>query len=111
VATLVFALSKNFWLSVVALFFTGAFDAVSVVIRQTVLQLLVPDEMRGRVNAVNGIFVSASNELGAFESGLAASLMGTVPSVIFGGLATLCIVGWVWSKSAALFETNLRTKL
>ncbi len=109
VATLVFAVSKNFWLSVVALFFTGAFDIVSVVIRQTLLQLLVPDEMRGRVSSVNGIFVSASNELGAFESGVAASLLGTVPSVIFGGAATLVIVGWVWLRSKALFGVNLKT--
>lgn len=108
VATLVFAVSENFWLSVVALFFTGAFDAVSVVIRQTILQLLVPDEMRGRVGAVNGIFLSASNELGAFESGLAASLMGAVPSVIFGGVMALGIVGWVWMKSKHLFGVDLR---
>lgn len=108
VATLVFAVSENFWLSVVALFFTGAFDAVSVVIRQTILHLLVPDEMRGRVGAVNGIFLSASNELGAFESGLAASLMGAVPSVIFGGVMALGIVGWVWMKSKHLFGVDLR---
>ena len=107
VATLVFAVSKNFWLSVVALFFTGAFDAVSVVIRQTILQLLVPDEMRGRVGAVNGIFLSASNELGAFESGVAASLMGAVPSVVFGGAMALGIVSWVWVKSKKLFEMAL----
>jgi MFS family permease len=108
VATLVFAVSKNFWLSVVALFFTGAFDAVSVVIRQTILQLLVPDEMRGRVGSVNGIFLSASNELGAFESGLAASLIGAVPSVIFGGAMAIGIVAWVWMKSKHLFGVDLR---
>ncbi|MEK7254550.1 MAG: MFS transporter, partial [Bacteroidota bacterium] len=108
VATLVFALSKNFWLSVVALFFVGAFDAISVVIRQTILQMLVPDEMRGRVGAVNGIFVSASNELGAFESGLAASLLGTVPSVVFGAAATLGIVGWVWLRTRDLTTESLR---
>ena len=102
VATLVFALSKNFWLSVTALFFTGAFDSVSVVIHQAILQILVPDEMRGRVGSVNGIFVSASNELGAFESGLAASLIGAVPSVVAGGVVTLGIVGWVRSKSKGL---------
>ncbi len=107
VATLVFALSKNFWLSVAALFFTGAFDAVSVVIRQTILQLLVPDEMRGRVGAVNGIFLSASNELGAFESGLAASLIGAVPSVVFGGAMAIGIVSWVWMKSKQLFKLDL----
>jgi MFS family permease len=108
VATLVFAVSKNFWLSVAALFFVGAFDAVSVVIRQTILQLLVPDEMRGRVSSVNGIFISASNELGAFESGLAASLFGTVPSVVMGGLVSLGIVGAVWWKSRDLMGVDLR---
>lgn len=108
VATLIFAVSENFWLSVAALFFTGAFDAVSVVIRQTILQLLVPDEMRGRVSSVNGIFISASNELGAFESGLAASLLGAVPSVVMGGLVSLGIVGAVWWKSRDLTGVDLR---
>ena len=110
-ATVVFALSKNFYLSVVALFFTGAFDAVSVVIRQTILQLLVPDEMRGRVSSVNSIFISASNELGACESGLAARLMGTVPSVVFGGLAALGIVGAVWWKTRKLVGLDLRENI
>ncbi|MBI5915800.1 MAG: MFS transporter [Bacteroidetes bacterium] len=108
VATIVFALSKNLWLSIVALFFTGAFDAVSVVIRHTILQLVVPDEMRGRVGAVNGIFLSASNELGAFESGMAASWLGTVRSVVAGGVLSLAIVGWVWWKSRDLFDVDLR---
>jgi MFS family permease len=66
IATLVFAVSKNFWLSVAALFLTGAFDSVSVVIRHTILLIVTPDEMRGRVGSVNGVFISASNELGAF---------------------------------------------
>ncbi len=108
VATIVFALSKNIWLSIVALFFTGAFDAVSVVIRHTILQLVVPDEMRGRVGAVNGIFLSASNELGAFESGMAASWLGTVRSVVAGGVLSLAIVTVVWWKSRDLFEVDLR---
>jgi len=107
IATLVFAVSKNFYLSVVALFFTGAFDSVSMVIRGTVMHLLTPDEMRGRVSSVNSIFISASNELGAFESGLAASLMGTVPSVIFGGLAALGIVTWVWWNTTDLLDVDL----
>jgi len=108
VATIVFALSKNVWLSIVALFFTGAFDAISVVVRQTILQIIVPDEMRGRVGAVNGIFLSASNELGAFESGMAASWLGTVRSVVAGGTLSLLIVGTVWVKSRDLFKVNLR---
>lgn len=108
VATIVFALSKNVWLSIVALFFTGAFDAVSVVVRHTILQLVVPDEMRGRVGAVNGIFLSASNELGAFESGMAASWLGTVRSVVAGGALSLAIVAGVWMKSRDLFGVDLR---
>ena len=107
-ATVVFALSENFYLSIIALFLTGAFDSVSMVIRGTIMQLLTPDEMRGRVSSVNGIFISASNELGAFESGLAASLMGTVPSVVFGGMLALGIVGWVWWQSRDLLEVDLR---
>ncbi|PWK24477.1 putative MFS family arabinose efflux permease [Arcicella aurantiaca] len=104
IATLVFALSTNVWLSAVALFLTGAFDSVSVIIRQTVLRYFTPDEMRGRVSSVNGIFVSSSNELGAFESGLAAKLLGTVPSVVFGGAMTMIIVTIVWFRSKELFN-------
>ncbi len=95
IAILVFATSHLMWVSVMALFFSGAFDSISVVIRQTLLQLRTPDDMRGRVMAVNGIFVSSSNELGAFESGLAARLMGVIPSAVFGGVMTLLIVCWV----------------
>ncbi len=91
-ATIGFALSKNFELSFIMLFLTGVFDNVSVVIRQTILQTMTPDPMRGRVSSVNQIFVSSSNEIGAFESGLTAKLMGTVPSVIFGGSMTLIVV-------------------
>ncbi len=104
IATLVFAVSTNIWLSAGALFLTGAFDSVSVIIRQTVIRFFTPDEMRGRVSSVNGIFVSSSNELGAFESGLAAKLMGTVPSVIFGGTMTMIIVTIVWFRSKELFN-------
>jgi predicted MFS family arabinose efflux permease len=107
IATLLFALSKSYLLSAIALFFTGAFDSVSVVIRSTVLQLLVPDNMRGRVNAINGIFISTSNEIGAFESGLAAKLMGTVPSVIFGGAMTLFVTLYIYFKSKELLKMNL----
>ena len=91
-ATIAFALSGNFTLSLIMLFFIGAFDNVSVVIRQTILQTFTPDNMRGRISAVNSIFISSSNEIGAFESGAAAKLMGTVPSVIFGGSMTLLVV-------------------
>lgn len=106
-ATLVFALSKNFWLSALALFFTGACDSISVVIRQTIMQVMPPDHLRGRVVSVNSIFISSSNELGAFESGSAARLMGTVPSVVFGGVMTLGVVGWIWRKSKELFSVRL----
>lgn len=106
-ATLVFAVSPYFWLSVVALFFTGAFDSISVVIRNTILQVMPPDHLRGRVQAVNSIFISTSNEIGAFESGLAARVMGTVPSVIFGGVVTLGVVGWVWRRSRSLLTVKL----
>ena len=89
---IVFGLSTYFWLSVFALFMSGVVDGISVVIRQTILQLKTPDHMRGRVAAVNSIFVGSSNELGAFESGLTAKLMGTVTAVVFGGSMTLLTV-------------------
>ncbi len=92
-----FALSRNFWLSMALLAFSGMVDNISVVVRHSVLQAFTPDELRGRVSAVNGIFIGSSNEIGAFESGLAAKLLGTVPSVIFGGAMTLvsvAIVAW-----------------
>ncbi len=107
VATLIFAVSTHFWLSVVMLFFTGAFDAISVVIRQTILQVVPPDHMRGRVISVNSVFVSSSNEIGAFESGVLAKLLGTVPSVLLGGSLTMVIVIWVWLKSKDLFSVKL----
>ncbi len=106
-ATLVFATSTNFYLSIAMLFLTGAFDSVSVMIRQTILQIFPPDHMRGRVAAVNGIFVSSSNEIGAFESGLLARLMGTVPSVMLGGVLTLGVVTYVYAKSKELFSVRL----
>ena len=88
-----FGLSTYFWLSVFALFMSGAVDGVSMIIRQTILQLKTPDNMRGRVASVNSIFVGSSNELGAFESGLTAKWMGAVTAVVFGGTMTLLTVG------------------
>ncbi len=102
VCILIFALSKNFWLSFAALFVSGLFDGVSVIIRGTIVQLFVPDEMRGRVSSVNSIFVNSSNELGQFESGVAASIMGTVPSVVFGGCMTLLVTIVTWIKAPTL---------
>jgi MFS family permease len=91
-ATIAFALSTSFWLSVFFLALTGALDNISVVIRSMLLYTRTPDVMRGRVNSVNMIFIGASNELGGFESGVAAALLGTVPSVIFGGIGTIVVV-------------------
>lgn len=87
-----FGLSKNFWLSVLLLFLSGVFDGISVVIRQTILQIYTPDNMRGRVSSVNSIFVGSSNELGAFESGFTSKIMGVVPAVVFGGIMTIGVV-------------------
>lgn len=107
IATIVFALSTHFWLSVTMLFLTGAFDSISVVIRQAILQLVPPDEIRGRVLSVNSIFVSTSNEIGAFESGLLAKTFGTVPSVLIGGSLTLVIVGFIWARTKELLQVKL----
>ncbi|AZQ59826.1 MFS transporter [Maribacter sp. MJ134] len=93
VCIIVFGLSPYFWVSVIALFLSGAVDGVSMIIRQTILQLKTPDNMRGRVASVNSMFVGSSNELGAFESGVTAKLMGTVTAVVFGGAMTLLTVG------------------
>ncbi|MFB0937409.1 MAG: MFS family permease [Candidatus Azotimanducaceae bacterium] len=92
ICIIVFGISSIFWISIVALFFSGVTDGVSMVIRQTILQLKTPDHMRGRVASVNSMFVGSSNELGAFESGLTAKLMGTVTAVVFGGTMTLITV-------------------
>lgn len=92
ICIIAFALSTWFWVAALLLMLSGIFDGVSVVMRNTIMQLATPDAMRGRVSAINGIFIGSSNELGAFESGLAARLMGLVPSVIFGGIMTLAVV-------------------
>jgi MFS family permease len=93
VATIAFGLSKSFWVSLAMLFLTGVLDNISVVIRHTLIQLSTPDRMRGRVSAVNQVFISASNELGGLESGVAAHWFGTVPSVVLGGIGTIVVVG------------------
>jgi MFS family permease len=91
--TIVFGLSRSLWLSMAALAAAGAVDMVSVVVRSTLLQLLVPDHLMGRVTSVNQIFVGSSNEIGSFESGVTARLFGTVPAVLLGGGLTLAVVG------------------
>jgi MFS family permease len=106
-----FALSKSFILSGLLLILSGAFDNVSVVIRATVLQLFTPDDMRGRVASVNGIFIGSSNELGAFESGVAAKLMGLVPSVVFGGIMTLAVVFTTIKINKPLRRLSLRARM
>lgn len=98
ISIIVFGVSDIFWLSVFALFMYGLTDGVSMIIRQTILQLKTPDEFRGRVASVNSIFVGSSNELGAFESGATAKLMGTVPAVVFGGVMTILTVGFTAIK-------------
>lgn len=97
-ATIVFGLSKVFWLSLGMLFLVGAFDSVSVIIRGSIVQLVTPDEMRGRVSSVNNIFIGTSNEFGALESGLTAALFGPVLSVVGGGIGTILVVLGVASK-------------
>ncbi len=100
---IVFGLSTWFWISVFALFFSGVLDGFSMIIRQTILQLKTPDHMRGRVASVNSMFVGSSNELGAFESGITAKLMGTVTAVVFGGTMTLITV-----MMAGIFSPKFR---
>jgi hypothetical protein len=97
VCMIVFGLSRSMWLSLLALAVSGGVDLVSVVLRQTILPLVTPDELRGRVNAVEMVFISASNELGAFESGVAAALVGAVPAVVAGGVATIVIAA-AWTR-------------
>jgi hypothetical protein len=97
VFTIVFGISRSLVISMIALFLVGASDMVSVIIRATLVQIATPDEMRGRVNAVDMLFIGVSNELGEFESGLTAHWFGTVPAVILGGIGTLVVIGtWAW---------------
>ena len=99
---ILFAVSKVFWLSFIALLLSGCMDGVSVIVRGTILQLKTPDNLRGRVMSVNSMFINSSNELGQFESGVTAKLMGAVPSVIFGGCMTLAVVIITWFKAPSL---------
>lgn len=103
-----FGLSINFWVAVAFLLLSGGFDGVSVVLRSTILQLTTPDQMRGRVSAINGLFIGSSNELGAFESGIAARLMGLVPSVVFGGGMTLLVVATTSALAPKLRRLELQ---
>lgn len=107
VSIICYGLSTSFYLTLFFLFCEGAFDSVSVVIRSTIMQLLTPDQMRGRVSAVNSMFIGSSNELGAFESGLTAKLMHTVPAVVFGGSMTLGIAFITYLKTKNLLPLTL----
>ena len=104
ICIIVFALSKSFWLTFIVLLISGIVDGISVVIRGTILQLKTPDNMRGRVMSVNSMFINSSNEFGQFESGVAAKMMGVVPSVVFGGCMTLLVVVITWFKAPTLKE-------
>jgi MFS family permease len=108
VCIIAFALSTGFWIAALFLMLSGICDGVSVVTRTTIMQLATPDAMRGRVAAINGIFIGSSNELGAFESGVAARLMGLVPSVIFGGTMTLLVVAATSYFAPRLRRLDLR---
>ena len=106
VCMVVFGLSRTMWLSMLALALGAAFDTVSVVLRSTILPLVTPDELRGRVTAVEMVFISASNELGAFESGVAAALIGAVPAVVLGGVATIVVAGAWWKLFPSLADVD-----
>ncbi|KQB99289.1 MFS transporter [Pedobacter sp. Hv1] len=107
ISIICYGLSKSFYLTLFFLFCEGAFDSVSVIIRSTIMQLLTPDQMRGRVSAVNSMFIGSSNEIGAFESGLTAKLMRTVPAVVFGGSMTLGIAAITYFKTKSLLPLTL----
>jgi MFS family permease len=107
-STILFGLSENIWMAFFFLFLTGAFDNVSVVIRHTVLQLATPDNMRGRVSAVNGIFIGSSNEIGAFESGATARAFGLKPSIIVGGILTVLVVAVTAKLAPKLRQLNIK---
>lgn len=106
VSMIVFGLSRQLWLSMLALAVGAGLDMVSVVLRQTILPLVTPDELRGRVNAVEMVFISASNELGAFESGVAAALIGAVPAVVVGGIVTVVVAGAWWKLFPSLARVD-----
>ena len=108
ISTIAFALSRNLWLSAVILVLYGACDGVSVVLRSTIMQLVTPDEMRGRVSSINGIFVSSSNELGAFYDGVMARLLTLVPAIIVGGCVTLGVVGITAKLAPRLRKLDIR---
>jgi MFS family permease len=102
VCMILFGLSTNFWLSMMLLILSGMFDCISVIVRSTLIHTLTPENMKGRVAAVNSMFIGSSNEIGMLESGVAAKLLGVVPSVIFGGVMTLGVVATTAWKATKL---------
>jgi MFS family permease len=102
ICIILFGLSKFFWLSFAALMLSGILDGISVIVRGTILQLKTPDSMRGRVSSINSMFINSSNELGQFESGVAAKLVGVIPAVVLGGCMTLVVVIITWLKAPSL---------
>jgi MFS family permease len=107
-STILFGLSHNLALSLIALVSIGAFDTVSVIVRHTLIQLSTPDHMRGRVSAVNMVFIGASNEVGQFESGITAQWFGAVPAVILGGIGAIAVVVlWAWKFPALRHVSEL----
>jgi len=111
ISTILFAISTNFYFSLLMLAISGMFDMVSVILRSTIIQLYTPDSMRGRVSAINSIFIGSSNEIGAFESGVAAKLIRLVPSVVFGGSMVLLVVGAIAKKAPKLRSLNMEKEV
>jgi sugar phosphate permease len=108
---ILFGISKVFWFSMICLIISGALDGISVSVRQTIIQLATPDTMRGRVSAVNSMFISSSNEIGEFESGATAALLGTVPAVIFGGCMTCVVVGVMYVIAPSIRKLELKQSI
>jgi predicted MFS family arabinose efflux permease len=108
ICMIIFGISKNYYLSLFVLALSGAFDNISVVVRGTIMQMMIPAEMKGRVYAVNSIFIGSSNEIGAFESGVAAKALGVVPSVVFGGAMTLLVVIATYFKAPKLNKLEFK---
>ena len=106
ITIITFGISSWFWISFGALLLSGLLDGISIIVRSTVLQLHTPEHMKGRVSALNSIFIISSNELGAFESGFASRIMGVVPSVVFGGMMTIGIVVFTWFKMPSVRKIN-----
>jgi MFS family permease len=106
--TIFFAFCTNYWLAFLMLFLTGAFDNISVVVRHSILQLMTPENMRGRVSAVNSIFIGSSNEIGGFESAMAGKLIGLVPSIVFGGSMTIIVVGIINKLNPKLKDLDIQ---